>query len=149
MPRRRPAAFCGEVRGRERRPSSLPTSLPGGALNASPTGSVVRHSTALALRADGNPWVAGSRSRPTRQSHTGLHALSQRPRLESAIAVETLAPAGGVPRPLMVEPSGQVVVAWLDAGPGTPAQLRVSRYDPAGQVWHASIPPATGAARST
>ena len=113
--------------------SPLPTSLPGGALNASPVGSVVRHATALALRADGNPWVAWIEE-PT---NTALsHRLWMRAYDGSdwgpAISVPTPGAPVGASVQLLVESSGQVVVAWLE---GSPAQLKLARYDPSSQVW--------------
>lgn len=113
----------------------LPTSLPGGALNASPVGSVVRHATALALRADGNPWVAWIEE-PTNT------ALPNKLWLRAydgndwgpAIAVPTSGTPVGTSVQLLVEPSGMVVVAWLE---GSPAQLKLLRYDPSSQSWTA------------
>jgi len=112
--------------------SPLPTSLPGGSLNASPVGSVVRHATALALRADGNPWVAWV-EQPTdpallaRLWLRGYDGNDWGP----AIAVTTGTPVGTAVQ-MLVEPSGQVVVAWLE---GSPAQLKLARYDPSSQTW--------------
>ncbi len=112
----------------------LPTALSGGSLNASPTASVKRHATALALRADGNPWVAWieqptNRMLPDRLWLRGYNGTEW----DLPIPVPTAAtgPVGSSVQ-LLVEPSGMVVVAWLESGT---AQLKVARYDPAGQSW--------------
>lgn len=112
--------------------SPLPTSLPGGSLNASPVGSVVRHATALALRADGNPWVAWIEqptdiTLPARLWLRTYDGNDWGP----AIAVTTSTPLGTSVQ-LLVEPSGTVVVAWIE---GSPAQLKLARYDPSSQSW--------------
>jgi hypothetical protein len=112
--------------------SPLPTSLPGGALNASPTGSVVRHASALALRADGNPWVAWMEQPTTAGSLPSLWLRGYDGHdWGAAIAVPTLDTPAGTSVQLLVEPSGLVVVAWLE---GSPAQLKVLRYDPSSQA---------------
>ena len=113
--------------------AELPTSLPGGALNASPTGSVVRHATALALRADGNPWVAWieNATNPAIADKLWLRAYDGND-WGPAIGVPTPRTPVGATVQLLVEPSGLVVVAWLE---GSPAQLMVSRYDPSTQSW--------------
>ncbi len=112
----------------------LATSLPGGALNASPVGSVVLDSTALALRADGNPWVAWVEE-PTNAvlpNRVWLRAYDGND-WGPAIGVPTTPgmPVGTAVQ-LLVEPSGMVVVAWLE---GSPAQLKLQRYDPSSQAW--------------
>ena len=113
--------------------SPLPTSLPGGSLNASPTGSVVRHSNALALRADGNPWVAWIEEPTTAGQPLKLFVRAYDGN-DWGPAIEV--PTGGAPVgasvQILVEPSGMVVVAWLV---GSPAQLRLARYDPSSQDW--------------
>ena len=113
--------------------SELPTSLPGGALNASPVGSVVRHATALALRADGNPWVAWV-EQPTDMTIPNRLWLRAYDGSDwgPAIAVPTPGTPVGASVQLLVEPSGGVVVAWLE---GSPAQLKLLRYDPSSQAW--------------
>jgi len=112
--------------------SPLPTSLPGGSLNASPVGSVVRHATALALRADGNPWVAWI-EQPTDMmlpARLWLRAYDGND-WGPVIAVTTNTPLGTSVQ-LLVEPSGTVVVAWVV---GSTAQLKLARYDPSSQFW--------------
>lgn len=112
--------------------SMLPTSLPGGALNASPVGSVVRHSNALALHADGNPWVAWV-EQPTNGTNARLWLRAYDGNDWSAAReVPTTGTPVGASVQLLVEPSGQVVVAWVE---GSPAQLKLTRYDPSGQTW--------------
>jgi hypothetical protein len=113
--------------------SELPTTLPGGALNASPTGSVVRHASALALGADGNPWVAWieeptNTAIPNRLWLRVYNGNDWGP----AIAVPAPLPPVGPSVQLLAEPSGQVAVAWLE---GSPAQLKLMRYDPASQFF--------------
>lgn len=111
----------------------LPTSLPGGALNASPVGSVVRHATALALRADGNPWVAWIEE-PTNAGLANKLWLRAYDGNDWGVAreVPTTGTPVGASVQLLVEPSGSVVVAWLV---GNPAQLKLARYDPSGPSW--------------
>jgi len=113
--------------------TELPTALPGGALNALPTGSAVRHATALALRADGNPWVAWIEepTNPMFPHRLYLRAYDGND-WGPAIAVPTPGTPVGASVQLLVEPSGTVVVAWLE---GSPAQLKLSRYDPSNQGW--------------
>ena len=113
--------------------SPLPTSLPGGSLNASTVGSVVRHASALALRADGNPWVAWV-EQPTNGSNARLWLRAYDGNdWGPAIAVPSTAGAQpGAALQLLVEPSGLVVVAWVE---GSPAQLKLARYDPSSQAW--------------
>ena len=109
--------------------------LPGtlsGPLNANPSGTVLRNATALALRADGNPWVAWveqpAAAGPARLWLRSFDGSAWGPAIE---APTPGTPVGGSVQ-LLVEPSGMVVVAWLE---GNPAQLKLLRYDPSSQAW--------------
>ncbi|MEO8524133.1 MAG: hypothetical protein ABI460_05410 [Caldimonas sp.] len=125
-------------------PAPLPGALPGGALNAVVDGRVLPESPSLAQRSDGQPWVAWVEQPSDRnleaalwlRSYDGTNwgfavsAPTSRPTGEAA----SLRPLVDAPTQLLVEPSGAVVVAYLQ---GNPARLRVLRYDPAGLTWTA------------
>jgi len=110
----------------------------GGSVNAAADGRVVRDSTSLALRPDGKPWVAwieqpADASMPPVLWVRGHDGVSWGP----PRSVPTVAPPSAGPTQLLVEPSGAVVVAWLEARPARafPAQLLLARLDPASGNW--------------
>jgi len=112
----------------------------GGSVNAASDGRVLPDSPSLALRPDGKPWVAwieqpADRSQPPvlwLRGHDGVMWGAPR-------QVPTVAPPLPGPTQLLVEPSGAVVVAWLEARPASafPAQLLLARLDPASGTWTA------------
>ena len=104
----------------------LPSASPGGALNTA-GGNAIRNATALALRSDGNPWVAWieqpSSGAAARLWLRGFDGIAW----GAAIEVPTPGTPVGTSIQLVFEPSGTVAVSWLE---GSPAQLRLLRYDP-------------------
>lgn len=113
----------------------MPGPGPGGALNVAATGKAVRNASALAVRADGRPWVAWV-EQPADPATAARLWLRAHDGAAWGAAIE--APTPGTPvgpsLQLLVEPSGMVVVAWLE---GSPARVKLMRYDPASQTWTA------------
>lgn len=110
----------------------LPGPQAGGALNFAGDGRVLRHASALALRSDGNPWVAWI-EQPAGPAPAALWLRSYDGAAWSgAIRAPTTQRLVASSLQMLVEPSGHVVIAWLE---DSPARLKVMRLDPASGTW--------------
>ena len=128
-------AGAGGLFVRSRLAAGALAALPGpqldGSINVSTSGQVLRDTPSLALRVDGNPWLAWIEERFAPQvplppalwlrGHDGT-------RWGAPIAVPRLRPLVAVPTQLLVTQSGRLIVAWLEA---SPARLMLASVDPA------------------
>ncbi|MEO8311194.1 MAG: hypothetical protein ABI520_08495 [Caldimonas sp.] len=129
-----PAVSAGQLFVHGTTVGGLPVPLPGphaGAINAAPDGRVLRDATAIALRGDGNPWVAWIEQPLVGSARLWLRGWDG----------AAWGPVLGVPTPrtpvagslqLLVDGAGQLVIAWLQS---SPAKLKVARLDPASLTW--------------
>lgn len=129
-----PAVSSGQLFVHASTTGGAPVPLPGphaGAINAAPDGRVLRDATAIALRGDGNPWVAWIEQPlvgPTKLWLRGWDGASWGP----VLGVPTgRAPVAGSLQ-LLVDGAGQLVFAWLES---SPAKLKVAQLDPASLRW--------------
>lgn len=102
----------------------------GGSINVSSSGQVLRDTSSIALRADGNPWLAWIEERfsPAVPLPPALwlrgHDGTQ---WGAPVAVPRTRPLVAAPTQLLVKPDGTLLVAWLEA---SPARLMLATVDP-------------------
>ena len=111
--------------------AALPGPQPDNSINVSFSGQVLRDTPSIALRADGNPWLAWIEERfapavplpPALwlRGHDGT-------RWGAPIAVPRVRALVAAPTQLLVTPSGRLIVAWLES---SPARLMLASVDPA------------------
>lgn len=102
-----------------------------GSINVSTSGQVLRDTPALALRADGNPWLAWIEERfaPVQPLTPALWLRGHDgTRWGAPVSVPTRRPLVAAPTQLLVAPNGTLVVAWLES---SPARLMLATVDPA------------------
>lgn len=108
---------------------------PNGSLNAEAGARVLRDSSALALRPDGNAWVAWIEQPADPALPAALWLRWHDGNAwRGALRAPTTKPLVAASVQLLVEPSGLVVVSWLE---DSPAQLKLARLDPASNTWTA------------
>lgn len=110
--------------------AALPGPQPDGSINASFSGQVLRDTPSIALRTDGNPWLAWIEERfaPAAPLPPALWLRGHDgTRWGAPIAVPRARPLVAAATQLLVKPDGTLVVAWLE---DSPARLMLATIDP-------------------